>query len=104
NGTLPNKKVRYICNGIICFSCFHHINLIIDKLQIHKYILMKYLQLLLLALIPIGLGSCEKKGGLQEGTWRGELNLSDNRTAPFLFEVKKTSLDTATFILINGDE
>ena len=65
---------------------------------------MKYLQLLLLALIPIGLGSCEKKGGLQEGTWRGELNLSDNRTAPFLFEVKKTSLDTATFILINGDE
>jgi hypothetical protein len=32
---------------------------------------MKYLQLLLLALIPIGLGSCEKKGGLQEGTWRG---------------------------------
>jgi thiol-disulfide isomerase/thioredoxin len=30
--------------------------------------------------------------------------LSDNRTAPFLFEVKKTSLDTATFILINGDE
>lgn len=65
---------------------------------------MKNFQLLLLAQLLIVFVSCQKKGGLQEGTWRGELSLAGDRTAPFLFEVKKTSTDTATFTLINGDE
>ena len=65
---------------------------------------MKNFQFLFLALLLIGLGSCAKKGGLQEGTWRGELALAGDRTVPFLFEVKKQGTDSATFTLINGEE
>lgn len=65
---------------------------------------MKNLQFLFLALLLAGLGSCAKKGGLQEGTWRGELALAGDRTAPFLFEVKKQGTDSTTFTLINGEE
>lgn len=65
---------------------------------------MKNFQFLFLALLLIGLGSCVKKGGLQEGTWRGELALAGDRRAPFLFEVKKQGTDSATFTLINGEE
>lgn len=65
---------------------------------------MKNWQFLFLALLLTSLGSCAKKGGLQEGTWRGELALAGDRTAPFLFEVKKQGADSATFTLINGEE
>ncbi|MCE5205969.1 MAG: TlpA family protein disulfide reductase [Porphyromonadaceae bacterium] len=65
---------------------------------------MKNFKFLFLALLLVSLGSCAKKGGLQEGTWRGELALATDRTAPFLFEVKKQGTDSATFTLINGEE
>ncbi len=65
---------------------------------------MKNFQFLFLAILMTGLGSCVKKGGLQEGTWRGELALAGDRRAPFLFEVKKQGTDSATFTLINGEE
>ncbi len=65
---------------------------------------MKNFQFLFLAILMTGLGSCVKKGGLQEGTWRGELALAGDRRAPFLFEVKKQGTDSVTFTLINGEE
>lgn len=65
---------------------------------------MKNFKFLFLAFLLAGLGSCAKKGELQEGTWRGELALAGDRTAPFLFEVKKQGTDSTTFTLINGEE
>mgnify|MGYP000843893265 CR=1 FL=1 len=65
---------------------------------------MKNLRFLFLLLLLAGLGSCTKKEELKEGTWRGELALASGRTAPFLFEVKRQDTDSATFILINGEE
>jgi thiol-disulfide isomerase/thioredoxin len=41
---------------------------------------------------------------LQNGVWRGELAVSDNRQVPFLFEVQNAQTDSAVVTLINGVE
>ncbi|MDR2814609.1 MAG: TlpA family protein disulfide reductase [Prevotellaceae bacterium] len=41
---------------------------------------------------------------LQDGTWRAELSVSDNKQAPFLFEVRHAATDSAVLTLINGEE
>jgi len=61
-------------------------------------------KVLLLILIAAGILACERKSTLQNGIWRGELAVADNRQAPFLFEVTRVSTDTATVTLINGAE
>jgi peroxiredoxin len=48
--------------------------------------------------------SCRKQAGWQDGVWRGELSLADNKKAPFLFEVSNVRSDSATLTLLNGDE
>lgn len=40
----------------------------------------------------------------QDGLWRGELTVADNKQAPFLFEVKNANTDSAMVTLINGEE
>lgn len=65
---------------------------------------MRKLQLFLLVLLLAGLSSCEKKNELREGIWRGELTVSGDRKAPFLFEVEKQGTDSATITLHNGEE
>ncbi|MDR0733829.1 MAG: TlpA family protein disulfide reductase [Dysgonamonadaceae bacterium] len=51
------------------------------------------------------LSACTPRSGkLQDGIWRGELAVADNKQAPFLFEVKNANTDSAAIILINGEE
>lgn len=52
------------------------------------------------------LSACTPRPGepWQDGIWRGELAVADNRQAPFLFEVKAANTDSATVTLINGEE
>lgn len=64
--------------------------------------MIKY-QLLFLLLLLAGFSSCQKKNELCEGIWRGELAVSGDRKAPFLFDVKKEA-GSATVTLINGEE
>jgi len=65
---------------------------------------MKKLRLLLLILLVAGISSCEQKNELQSGIWRGELAVSGDRKAPFLFEVEKHGADSVTIVLLNGVE
>ena len=48
--------------------------------------------------------SCNNVSSLQNGIWRGELALANNQNAPFLFEVLNAGTDSATVVLMNGDE
>lgn len=57
-----------------------------------------------LMILSVGILSCETKQGVQEGTWRGELAVSEGKQAPFLFDVEKTGEDSFTVTLRNGEE
>lgn len=48
--------------------------------------------------------SCQKQHHLQNGIWRGELDVADNKKAPFLFEVNNAGTDAASVTLLNGVE
>jgi peroxiredoxin len=51
------------------------------------------------------LSACTSNSGRwQDGLWRGELAVTDNKQAPFLFEIKNADTDSATVTLINGEE
>ncbi|MDR0612347.1 MAG: TlpA family protein disulfide reductase [Dysgonamonadaceae bacterium] len=52
------------------------------------------------------LSACTPRSGepRQDGIWRGELAVADNKQAPFLFEVKNADTDSTTVTLINGEE
>jgi peroxiredoxin len=51
------------------------------------------------------LSACTPRSGkLQDGIWRGELAVADNKQAPFLFEVKNANTDSSAVTLINGEE
>lgn len=56
---------------------------------------------LLAALIVI---SCQKQNTLQNGVWKGELSVAENKKVPFLFEVANAGTDTASVTLLNGEE
>ncbi|GHU78707.1 hypothetical protein FACS1894145_1340 [Bacteroidia bacterium] len=64
---------------------------------------MKTKQYLFLMLI---VSACTSPSGkdLQEGLWRGELSVADNKQAPFLFEVTNANTDSTVVTLINGEE
>lgn len=74
------------------------------KMKENKKYRMKKIQLIFLILLVAGISSCEQKNELQSGIWRGELAVSGNRKAPFLFEVEKHGADSATVTLLNGEE
>lgn len=48
--------------------------------------------------------SCQKQQALQNGIWKGELTVAENKKAPFLFEVSNADSDAASVILMNGEE
>jgi thiol-disulfide isomerase/thioredoxin len=48
--------------------------------------------------------SCQKQQVLQNGIWKGELTVAENKKAPFLFEVSNADSDAASVILMNGEE
>jgi thiol-disulfide isomerase/thioredoxin len=51
------------------------------------------------------LSACTPRSGeQQDGLWRGELAVADNKQAPFLFEVKNANTDSTVVTLINGEE
>lgn len=54
--------------------------------------------------VILGFVSCNNVSSLQNGIWHGELTLADNQKAPFLFEVLNAGTDSATVVLMNGDE
>jgi thiol-disulfide isomerase/thioredoxin len=67
---------------------------------------MKYKTILLLAVLIV-MFSCnqkDKKADLQSGIWLGEIEVAEGKKVPFLFEVNKVSSDSATVILLNGEE
>lgn len=48
--------------------------------------------------------SCQKQNTLQNGIWKGELSVAENKKAPFLFEVSDAGTDKASVTLLNGVE
>ncbi|MDR1610677.1 MAG: TlpA family protein disulfide reductase [Candidatus Symbiothrix sp.] len=52
------------------------------------------------------LSACTPRSGepWQDGIWRGELTVADNKQAPFLFEVENADTDSTIVTLINGEE
>lgn len=48
--------------------------------------------------------SCQKQNSLQNGIWKGELTVAENKRAPFLFEVSDAGSDVASVTLFNGVE
>jgi thiol-disulfide isomerase/thioredoxin len=60
-------------------------------------------KLIFLTLLAVLATSCHHHTHLEEGIWRGELSLVE-KSAPFLFELKKTGTDSATVTLFNGTE
>ncbi|MDD4777599.1 MAG: TlpA disulfide reductase family protein [Fermentimonas sp.] len=68
---------------------------------------MKYITLLLLTALITATSSCNqqvKTAKLQSGTWLGELEVAENKKAPFLFEVSNSNSDSSTVTLLNGEE
>lgn len=61
-------------------------------------------KIILLVLISTGIISCNKQVDLQNGIWRGELTVAENKKAPFLFEVDRLNNDSITVFLINGEK
>ena len=58
----------------------------------------------LVALFFAGASCTAPHHRLQDGVWRAELTLPDDRQAPFLFEVRHAATDTAVLTLLNGEE
>ena len=48
--------------------------------------------------------SCQKQNSLQNGIWKGELTVAENKRVPFLFEVSDAGSDVASVTLFNGVE
>ena len=68
---------------------------------------MKYNILFILTALIIVISSCSQQNEtdkLQTGTWLGELEVAENKKAPFLFEVSNTTYDSSTVTLLNGEE
>lgn len=64
---------------------------------------MRNIQPLILTLSVLLVACTSGDNRLQDGIWRGELQVQD-RQAPFLFEVKNTAADSSVITLINGEE
>ncbi len=62
---------------------------------------IKWAVYLLAALFTV---SCGKHNPLPDGIWKGELSVAENKTAPFLFEVRNSGTDSTTVTLWNGEE
>lgn len=60
-------------------------------------------KVILILVLPVVFIACQPHSHLQEGIWKGELALIEKQ-APFLFELKMKGTDSATIILINGNE
>ncbi|MDD4698489.1 MAG: TlpA family protein disulfide reductase, partial [Fermentimonas sp.] len=68
---------------------------------------MKYNTLFILTALIIVISSCNQQNEtvkLQTGTWLGELEVAENKKAPFLFEVSNTTYNSSTVTLLNGEE
>lgn len=48
--------------------------------------------------------SCQKQNSIQNGIWKGELTVAENKRAPFLFEVSNAGTNAASVTLMNGVE
>ncbi|MEA4919088.1 TlpA disulfide reductase family protein [Proteiniphilum sp.] len=66
--------------------------------------MLKVKWLVYLVVMTLFVVSCQKQDRLQNGVWRGELAVADNKKAPFLFEVSAAGTDTASVTLVNGVE
>lgn len=65
---------------------------------------MQKIQWSVLILATLLMASCQEQSRLQNGIWRGELSVAENKTAPFLFEVVDADSDFASVTLLNGEE